>query len=100
MTLLRKIKNNILKHFNERKVVVYKHYSHTDDLERVEVYCYADDYNYDMKKFKENYLHEWERYLNMTKYRLGLEKGVWIEVFEGGFDIEDMVRIKKEFYTK
>lgn len=100
MILLRKFKNNLLKHFNNRKIVVYKHYNYMDDLERVEVYYYSDDFNYDMKKFKENYLHEWERYLSMTKYRLGLGKGVWVEVFEGGFDLDDMVRIKKEFYTK
>lgn len=99
MSLFRRIKNKILKYFNDRKIIVYKYYNHLDDLERVEVYYYSDDYNWDMKKFKCHYLHEWERYVNVTKYRLGKEKGVWIEIYEG-YDMDEMVRIKREFYTK
>lgn len=98
MISLRTIKNTLLKYLNDNEIVVYKYYNEVDDLEYVEVFkCHHVDS--EMRKFKSHYLHEWERYVNMNKYKLGIKSGVWVKIYTG-YDFENMTLVSDEFYTK
>ncbi|MGL6184679.1 MAG: hypothetical protein ACRC1T_04805 [Clostridium chrysemydis] len=98
MLSLRKLKNNLLKHFNSNTLEVYMYYDTEDNLEKVEVFTTVG-YDFNSKVFKKHYKHEWERYVNMTKYRIGCLDGIWVYVFSGS-DMENMKQISQEFYTK
>ena len=82
MLSLRKIKNNLLKYFNTNIMEVYLFYDAEDNLEKVEVFTTVG-YEVNKKVFKKHYKHEWERYVNMTKYKIGCADGIWIHTFSG-----------------
>ena len=98
MISFRAIKNNVLKYFNDSEITVYKYYDDQDELHRVEVFK-TKGYSSKLTKFRDNYLHEWERHVNMNKYKEGILDGVWVNIYEG-YEFDSMVEISREFYTK
>lgn len=98
MISLKAIKNNLLKYFNDNEITVYKYYNDQDDLYYVEVFQ-TKGYSSKLTKFRANYLHEWERHVNMNKYKESILDGVWVSIYEG-YEFENMVKISREFYTK
>lgn len=96
--MFRKLKNNLLRYFNPTAITVYMYHNIEDALDEVEVFS-NKDYVYEKKVFKKDYKHEWERYVNMKKYKWGCLDGTWVYIYSG-YSAENMVLISEYFYTK
>lgn len=99
MISFRKFKNNLLKYFNSTSIDVYLLFDDAlDTLEKVEVYSYSG-YDFDKKVFKNDYVNDWEAYVDMKKYVFGCHDGTWVRIYSGT-GMNDVILLKKYFYTK